>query len=159
MALAAIPDEINRHIEAVLALSRREVLLRILREADRCLQSEQVTAAAVLAGVALEEVCLLSGQSASDQQQETLEEWREMRDRAAHTSSADADLDKEAAKAMIDGVRALIEQAHSPQGKSTSFRLTEKALSKTRGKYAFVPTSVDEFLERKHADLDLEDRK
>lgn len=31
------------------------------------------------------------------------------------------------------------------------------ALTRIRGKYAFVQTSVDKFLQRKHEDLELED--
>jgi hypothetical protein len=159
MAVAAIPDEINRHIEAVLALSKRDVLLRILREADLCFQLEQVTTAAVLAGVALEELSLLKPQGSSDQQQEILEVWRELRDRAAHIPGDNAQVDKEAVKAMITAVKTLIQQVERPHDESTSYPLTEDALIKIRGKYAFVRTSVDEFLKRKQDDLELEDHK
>lgn len=125
MAVAAIPDEINRRIEAVLALSKRDVLLRILAEADLCLQLEQVTAAAVLAGVALEEAFLLTDQNAADQQQDMPQGWREMPHRAAHPSVGEAELDKKAVKAMIAGVRASIKEVDRQQNKAMSFRLTD----------------------------------
>ncbi len=54
MALAAIPDEINRHFEAALVLSKRDVLLRVLREAELCLQAKALAAATILAAVVLE---------------------------------------------------------------------------------------------------------
>ena len=157
--MAAIPDEINRHVEAVVALSKRDVLLRMLREADVCFQSEQLTAAAVLAGVALKEISLMMDQDAFNRQKETFEAWRKMRDRAAHVSPGKAHLDRGAVEAIIAGVKGLPDQVDRPKGKSTSSRFAEEALKTTRGKYAFVGTSVDEFLRRKREDLDLEEHK
>jgi hypothetical protein len=40
---------------------------------------------------------------------------------------------------------------------SSSVPSVEDTLTQVRGKYAFVQTSVDEFLKCKHEDLDLED--
>ncbi len=158
MALARIPDEINRHIEAVLALSKRDVLLKVLRQAEFCLQSEQPTAAAVLAGVALDELSLTLGQGASEQQH-FLNVWRELRDQAAHPSPGAAQPDTGALKTMITGIRDLIEQVGILQSKATPLPIAEDTLTKIRGKYEFVPTSVDTFLERKREDLDLENRR
>jgi hypothetical protein len=159
MALAAIPDEINRHFEAALALSKRDILTRLLREADLCLQFEQLTAATALAGVALEETSLLVGPDALVEQEPRIDIWREMRNRAAHALPGRADLDKEKVKAMLTGVRTLLERIDRPPDGSSSFRPVEDALTKTRGKYASVGTSVDEFLKRKYDDLEREARK
>jgi hypothetical protein len=138
MALAAIPDEINRHIEAVLVLSKRDVLLKVLREADLCLQFEHLPAATVLAGVVLEEASLLVTPDTLDQQQGHVEIWRELRNRTAHLVPGRAELDKEEVKAMLTGVRTLLEQIDRPRGRSISLRPVEDALTKIRGKYAFV---------------------
>jgi hypothetical protein len=159
MALAAIPDDINRHIEAVLVLSKRDVLLKVLREADLCLQFEHLAAATLLAGVVLEETSLLVSPDALGQLQRHVEIWREMRNRAAHPLPRRAELDTEEVKAMLTGIRTLLEQIDRQQGKPTSFRAVEDALAKIRGKYTFVGTSVDEFLKRKHDDLELEAQK
>jgi hypothetical protein len=159
MALAAIPDEINRHFAAVLVLSKRDILTRVLREADLCLQFEQLTAATALAGVALEEASLLAGPDALVEQEPRVEIWREMRNRAAHALPGRGGLDKEEVKAMLTGVRTLLAQIDRPSARSSSFRPVEDALTKTRGKYAFVGTSVDEFLKRKYDDLEREARK
>ncbi len=151
MAISSIPEEINRHIEAVLVLSKRDLLLRVLREAELCLQLEDLTAATVLAGVALDEACLLVAPNASDEQGAYLEIWREMHNRAVHPSLDRAAPGKEEVKAMLTGIRSLLEQIATPES-----RPAEDALAETRGKYAFVATSVEQFLKRKHDDLELE---
>ena len=154
MAIAAIPEEINRHIEAVLVLSKRDVLLRVLREADLCLQLEDFRAAIVLAGVALEEALLLVALKASDEEASVVEIWREMRNQAVHSSLDRAESRTEEVKAMLTGVGALLEKIARPRS-----RPAEDALAKTRGKYAFVGTSVDKFLKHKHDDLEIEDQQ
>jgi hypothetical protein len=45
-----------------------------------------------------------------------------------------AELDTEEVKAMLAGVRTLLEQIDRPHGRSTSFRPVEPALEKIRGK-------------------------
>jgi hypothetical protein len=159
MALTAIPDDINRHIEAVLVLSKRDVLFKVLREADFCLQFEHLAAATVLAGVVLEEASLLVSPDALEEQQRHVEIWRELRNRTAHLVPGRAELEKEEVKAMLTGLRTLLEQIDRPPRRPTLFRPVEDALTKTRGKYVFVGTSVDEFLKRKHDDLELEAQK
>jgi hypothetical protein len=156
MALAAIPDEINRHIEAVLNSFKRDVLLNVLSEAGLCPQFGHLAAATVLAGVALEEASLIFGPDALDGQKAHIEIWREMRNRAAHPMLGRAELDTEEVKAMLAEVRALLDQIDRPHGRSTPFRLVEPSLEEIRGKYASVQTSVDEFLKRKRDDLEFE---
>ena len=159
MALAAIPDEIGRHIEAALVLSKREVLLRVLHEAELCLRVNQLAIATVLAGIVLEEASLLLDPHVLDEARDNAKAWREMRDRAAHPSPGRPELDAEQVNAMLAGVRAMLDKADVSQPRSTGLPLIEEVLTKTRGKYAFVKTSVDEFLKRKHEELELEDQK
>ena len=158
MALAAIPDEINRHFEAALVLSNRDVLLRVLDEAELCLRSEALAAATIIAAVVLEEASLLNP-AVLDEEQDNVKIWREMRNRAAHPSGARPELNAEQVKRMVTSIRAMLRQTDRPHAGSSSLPSIEDALKRTRGKYAFVETSVDEFLKRKHQGLELEDQK
>src|SRR5438105_2090877 len=108
MALAAIPDEISRHIEAALVLSKREVLMRVLREAELCLRFEQLATATILAGIVLEEASLLLNPRALDEEHENVRVWREMRNRTAHPSPDRAELNAEQVNAMLMGIRAIL---------------------------------------------------
>jgi hypothetical protein len=158
MALAAIPEEINRHFEAVVVLSKRDVLLRLLHEAELCLQSQALSAATIIAAVVLEEASLLNP-GALDEEQDNVKVWREMRNRAAHPSGTGTELKAEQVKRMVTGIRAMLRHADRPDAGSSSLPSIEDTLKITRGKYAFVETSVDEFLKRKHQELELEDQK
>jgi hypothetical protein len=158
MALLAIPDEINRHFEAALLLSKREVLLRVLHEAELCLRNDQLAAAAILAGIVLEESYPLIP-LALDEQKDNVRVWREVRNRAAHPSPVRSGLAAEQVRAMVKGIGAMLDKAERTQARSAPLRSLEDSLTKARGKYAFVKTSVDEFLKRKHEELDLEDGK
>jgi hypothetical protein len=159
MALPAIPNEINRHFEAALILSKREVLLRVLHEAELCLRVEQLATATILAGIVLEEACLLLDPVALEKQKDLVKIWREMRNRPEHRSPVRSELDAEQVKTMVTGIRAMLDEAERQQARSMPSPPAQDALTKTRGKYAFVQTSVDEFLKRKHQELDLEDQK
>ncbi|HTF69552.1 MAG TPA: hypothetical protein VK638_43425, partial [Edaphobacter sp.] len=110
MALLSIPDEISRHFEAALLLSKREVLLRVLHEAELCLRGEQFAAATILAGIVLEESSLLNP-LAPGEQKDDAKIWREMRNRAAHPSPVRSELDAEQVKAMVKGIRAMLDNA------------------------------------------------
>jgi hypothetical protein len=156
MSFAAIPEEISRHLEAVLLLLKRDVLLRVIQQADLCLEQGQVTAGAVLAGVALEEASLVAGSDFLQKPEIDLTTWRQVRDRATRGSQGQAELSAAEVRSMLLGLRTLLAQIGNPKERSTSMQSVEDALKRTRGKYAFVETSVDAFLKRKHADLDLE---
>jgi len=153
---AAISDEINRHIEAVVVLSKRDILLRLLREAELCMRLEQVATAAILAGIALEELYLL-GDPGILRHRERLEAWRELRNRATDPASGGQEMDPDIVSAMLRGIRALLDQMDVPQ--STPSPHMESGFTAIRGKYAFVPTTVDDFLKRKRQDLELEARE
>ena len=56
MAQGAISDKINRHVEAVFALAKREILRRLVSEAELCIEFDQISAAAILAGIELKEL-------------------------------------------------------------------------------------------------------
>jgi hypothetical protein len=157
MAIAAIPDEVAKHFEIALALSRRDVLLRFLQEAEVLIRSGQLAFAAVLAGVVLDEATRFLPPAAITAEGQ-INVWREMRNRAAHPGSTELTIEQ--VKAMVAGIRGMLNQAdEKSQLESSSLPPVEDALAQIRGKYAFVQTSVDEFLKRKREDLDLEDRK
>ncbi len=158
MAAGAISDEINRHIEAVVALSKRDVLLRILHEAEVCLRSEQLMAAAVLATVAVEELHTSNIQGASDQDRKTFQLWRETRNRSNQFSD-EKQFDRNGVEAIIRALRASMEQMEKPEHESRSVQAMADVLAETRGKYSFVNTSADEFIRRKRGDLDLENTR
>lgn len=155
MAVSALSDEIHRHLEAALALSKRDILLRLLHEAETCLQRKEVGAAAVLAGVLLEEASLLSEPRTLKQNEAVLNLWREIRNRAAHPSPREPEIDEQSVQQMLIGLRTLLDAVQSTPPPFHD----EAALPKIRGKYAFVPTSVDDFLLRKQEDVDLEGRE
>lgn len=158
MALPAIPEEVSRHIEAALVLSKRDVLSRVLHEAEVCVQRDALAVATILAAVVLEEASLLNP-DILDEEQDNVKIWREMRNRAAHANETRTELSAEQVKRMVTGIRAMLRQANRPRAGSSSLPSLEDAVERTRGKYAFVGTSVSEFLRRKHDELDLEDEK
>ncbi len=156
MAQSAISGEINRHVEAVLALSKREILLRLLREAELCIELEQVSAAAILAGIAVEELHRFSDLSVLRQHEQSFDVWRDLRNRAAHPASDRLEMDAKLVAEMVSGIRILLDQIDTTQNRYPNFG---EHLTKIRGKYAFVPTSVDDFLKRKREDLEREHRE
>lgn len=122
MAQSAISDEINRHVEAVLVLSKRDVLWRLLREAELCVELEQVSAAAILAGIALEEISLSGDPNILRQYEQSLQAWRDLRNRAAHPASQEQGVDPKAVAAMLTGIRAILGRIEAPQDSGSSFR-------------------------------------
>ena len=159
MAEAVISDEINRHVEAVVVLSKRDILLRLLREAELCIDLEQVGTAAILAGVALEEVYLFSDASVLRQHGPSFEVWRELRNRASHPAVGSEEINREAVAAMVTEIRTLLDEIDPPQSRRRWSPRLENEITKIRGKYTAVPTSVDDFLKRKRQDLELENRE
>jgi hypothetical protein len=157
MAQGAISDQINRHVEAVLALSKRDILWRLVNEAERCVELDQTSAALILAGIALEELSSLSDRSTIEPGRQNLEAWRELRDRASHPASGEYKVDSKAVAAMVTGIRAILDQIEGLRDRPPSFALSDTELTNIRGKYAFVATSVDDFLKRKREDLEPED--
>ena len=65
--------------------SKRDILLPLLHEAELCLQLKAVRAAVVLAGVLLEEASQLGHPKLLEQQEDSLNVWRDIRDRAAYS--------------------------------------------------------------------------
>lgn len=157
MAQAAISDEINRHVEAVLVLSKRDILWRLIIEAELCVELQQVSAAAILAGIALEELSSLGDLNMV--RAGTVDAWRDLRNRVAHPASSQEEMDPKAVAAMVSGIRAILDQTEETHWKINGTPRPEATVTKVRGKYAFVPTSVDDFLKRKRQDLELENRE
>lgn len=54
VALGAISDEINRHLEAALSLSRIDFIRQLVKEAELCINFDQLSAAVTLGGIAIE---------------------------------------------------------------------------------------------------------
>lgn len=159
MAQGAISDEINRHVEALVVLSKRDMLRRLLREAELCVELEEVSAAAILAGIALEELALLSDPNILRQYERSFETWRELRNRAAHPAPREQQIEPTALAAMLTAIRAILDRIDGPQERQRRHSPPESELTKIRGKYAFTPTSVNDFLERKREDIELENRE
>lgn len=159
MAQGAISDEINRHFEAALALSRRDFLRRLISEAELCIKFDQASAAAILAGIALEELSSLSDLTVVQTREPRLEAWRELRNRAAHPAAREHEVDRKAVAAMVTEIRALLDEIDRPHATLRSSTLSQNALTSIRGKYVFVPTSVEDFLRRKREDIELENCK
>jgi hypothetical protein len=159
VAQGAISDEINRHLEAALTLSRLHFVRQLVSEAELCIEFGQVSAAAILAGIVLEELSSLKELRMVQTLEPSLQVWRELRNRAAHPVTHEADVDRKAVAAMVTGIRALLDEIQNPDPTVRSSTPSANALTSIRGKYAFVPTSVEDFLRRKREDIDLENRE
>jgi hypothetical protein len=156
MAQGAISDEINRHLEAALSLSKLGFIRQLVSEAELCIDFDQTSAAVILAGIAVEELSSSRDQRVVQALEPKLQDWRELRNRSAHPATREQELDRKAVAAMVAALRTLLNEIGSPDlpvRKSTPPRNT---LTTVRGKYVFVPTSVEDFLRRKREDTDLE---
>jgi hypothetical protein len=159
MAQGAISEKINRHVEAVLALSKREILWELVREAELCVEFDQTSAAAILAGIALEKLVSGSYSNMAQQGEQTVQAWRQLRNRAAHPASLASDVDPAAVAAMVMGIRGMLDQIEESQDGPQSSPSADNPLTRIRGKYAFVPTSVEDFLKRKREDVNFENHR
>lgn len=158
MAQGTISNAINRHVEAVLVLSKHDILWRLITEAELCVQLKQVNAAAILAGIALEELSSSGEPNIVRQSAGRIEAWRGLRNQAAHATSSQ-NVDAEGVAAMVSGLRMILNQTEGIRGNPQSAAHSEAAAITIRGKYAFVPTSVDDFLKRKREDIDFENHE
>ncbi len=154
MAIAAIPEEISRHIDAVLVLSRKELLLKLLDEADNCLELGHLSAAAILGRVAAEEVNVLRDRSFSVEQQANIELVRQSSNQFALPCTI-KDGKKDEVQLLLRAIRALIGDLSKTNSPPSNLQF-ERLVATTQGKYASVKTSVEDFLGRKREDLELE---
>ena len=113
-------------------------------------------AAATLTAIALEGIYLLTDPSIFSAHEPALEAWRELR--AAHQVAGAQDIEPEAVIAMLTGIHSC-QQIDVSQGRQRPASRSQSRFAEIRGKYAFVPTSVDEFLKRKRENLELENRQ
>lgn len=61
---------------------------------------------------------------------------------------------------MLDSAKGILTASEQQSQTTSDFRpSTAEALAQTRGKYAFVGTSVESFLQRKREDIEREDRR
>ena len=154
MAIAAIPEEISRHVDAVLVLSRKELLLKLLDEADNCLELGHLSAAAILGRVAAEEVNVLRDRSFSVEQQDNIGVLRRSCNQLTHRCTIE-DCKKDEVQLLLRAIRALIGDLSKTNSPPSNLQF-ERLVATTQGKYAFVKTSVEDFLGRKHDHLELE---
>ncbi len=159
MAQSAIPDEINRHLEAALSLSRLGFIRQLVREAELCIDFDQISAAVILAGIALEELSSSRDQRVVQALEPKLQHWRELRNRSAHPVTRGQELDRKAVATMVTAIRTLLNEIGSPDLPVRRSTPVRNALTSIRGKYVFVPTSAEDFLRRKREDMDLESRR
>ncbi len=107
----------------------------------------------------LEEATRLLPPDAVFNEKDQVNVWREMRNRAAHSGGTqESALRVEEVQAMVDGIRRMLSRADEKAETTFHAPSLSDALTRVRGKYAFVQTSVDEFLKRKHDDQELEER-
>ena len=156
MAQGAISDEINRHLEAVLSLSRLGFIRQLVSEAELCIDFDQTSAAVILAGIALEELSSSRDQTIIRALDPKLQDWRELRNRSAHPAIRGQGVDRKAVAAMVSAIRRLLDEIGTPD--IPIQRSISNALTRIRGMYASVPTSVEDFLRGKREDIDLENR-
>jgi predicted DNA-binding protein (UPF0278 family) len=162
MALTAVPDEVAEHFEAALFLSQRNLYLRLLSEAELLAKSAQLNAAFLLAGIALEEITRFSvADVVTDEARNQINLWREIRNQSVHSGSPETTkLTAEQFNNFVRSIREMLDRAGaSAQCRSKSPTPIDQSLIQTRGKYAFVKTSVEEFLKHKREDLEAEDPK
>lgn len=158
VAQGAISDEINRHLEAALSLSRLAFIRQLVREAELCIGFDQIGAAVILAGIALEELSSSRDERVVEALEPKLHDWRELRNRAAHPARSERELDRKAVANMVTTIGTLLNEIDSPNVPVRRSTPLQDALTSIQGKYVFVPTSVEDFLTRKREEIDLEKR-
>lgn len=87
-----------------------------------------------------------------------LRDWRELRKRSAHPAAGGQELDRKAVAVMVMAIRTMLNGLDSSDSTVRRSTPMQNALTTIRGKYVFVPTSVEDFLRRKREDIDLESR-
>ena len=83
--------------------------------------------------------------------------WRVLRDRAAHPAAYGQEVDRKAVAAMVLATRTLLDGMDQPPAALVGSDRPYDEFTSIRGKYVFVPTSVEHFLRRKREDMALED--
>ena len=160
MAHAAVAGEIEKHLELAFALSRREVFLKLILEAENLVRNGQILSAAIVAGLVLEEA-VQSSPPRTRPEEDRVHRWREMRNRAANPGADLAPaITLDHIEAMIGDIKVMLEQVgRTFRIGSGPFFPPQDTPARIRGKYRFVNTSAEEFLKRKREDVTLEDRK
>ena len=158
MISVLVPDEAASYLGAILMAFNREIFGSFLDEADELVRSGQSASAVLIAGTVLEyfERSPVAGLLLPEHRSE-IAAWRQLRNRVAHGSAGV--IDAQQARQLIDDVRQILATRHVP-GKTAPDRPPSAVASAhfVKGKYAYVPTSSDEFIARKRAELALEDR-
>lgn len=105
MASIIASPEIAEHLSAALALSKREVFIRLLNSAQEMLQAGQLVAAGLIAGVVLD--CLRQERGAdSPVDRERAKAWLDFRNRIAHLGSSNVPFEQ--LSEMIGGIRNML---------------------------------------------------
>jgi hypothetical protein len=158
MASIPVPEEAASHLGAILLAFNREIFGSFLDEADELAELGQANSALLIAGTVLEYFERSPAASALPHEHRIeIAEWRQLRNQAAHGAAGAISVQQ--AKQVIDGVRQIL-MSDKVSGESVRhLRPADGAHPHAiKGKYAHVPTSSDDFIKRKHKELDLEDR-
>jgi len=140
-----VPEEAASHLAAILLAFNRQTIGTLLDEADELANSGLPTSAILIAGTVLEFI----GSSSAPPHPEVAE-WRQLRNQAAHGSTAAFTVQQ--ARQLVKGIRQLIS--------NTSAHRERRHIdaSQVKGKYSHVPTSSADFMERKRKELERENR-
>lgn len=92
-------------------LSKQEVFVRFLQQADVLTESGQLITAAILAGIVLEETIRLLPFGTALGKKDQIDLWREMRNQAAHSeANRTSVLTTEQVREMVSGIRGMLHQ-------------------------------------------------
>jgi hypothetical protein len=165
MTSVLVPDEAAGHLGAILLAFNREIFGSLLSEAEELAGLGQATSAVLVAGTVIEYLEKSpTAELLSPTQRHEMEEWRRLRNQVAHGSPGD--LSPQQAQLMVTGIRGMLNSLHPAGHPRCSTQVSNAGASaqpitpaSIKGKYAHVPTSSDDFMRRKHAELELEDRE
>lgn len=150
MTSVLVPEEAATHLGAILLAFNREIFGSFLDEADELAGLGQAPSAVLIAGTVLEYFERSpAARVLPPEHRSKIAAWRELRNQVAHGSAGT--LSVQQARQVIDGVRQIL-MTHSAQGGPVA------APPGIKGKYAYVPTSSEDFIKRKRDELELEDR-
>jgi len=156
MTSVLVPEEAASHLGAILLAFNREIFGSFLDEADELASLGLATSAVIIAGTVLEYFERSPSAGAPPpEHQSKIAAWRQLRNQAAHGSAGAVSVQQ--AREVIDGVRYILSTHLDSRGAAPRVQ-PEVTISPrdVKGKYAYVPTSSEDFMRRKREELELE---
>jgi len=126
--------------------------MRLLEQAETVLGQNSPAAAVVIAYAVLESCLEAVPTERCAAYAASIERWRALRNAAVDAGGAKPTLNE--AIEVVHGIRNLIKKLLTPTDSSESE--PSLTVSQLRGKYKYVPTSSEAFIQRKAEELDLE---